>query len=62
MNKSFFIRMTKRTYVLVILALLIFASSATISLVVKSFMYRGAIVDDVNSQTTSFEIVPTLKE
>ena len=62
MNKSFFIRMTKRTYVLVILALLIFASSATISLVVESFMYRGAIEDDVNSQTTSFEIVPTLKE
>ena len=62
MNKSFFIRMTKRAYVLVLLALLIFASSATISLVVKSFMYRGAIEDDVNSQTTSFEIVPTLKE
>ena len=62
MNKSFFIRMTKRTYVFVILALLIFASSATISLVVESFMYRGAIEDDVNSQTTSFEIVPTLKE
>ena len=54
--------MTKRTYVFVILALLIFASSATISLVVESFMYRGAIEDDVNSQTTSFEIVPTLKE
>lgn len=62
MNKSFFIRMTKRTYVFVILALLIFASSATISLVVKSFMYRGAMEDDVNNQTTSFEIVPTLKE
>ena len=62
MNKSFFIRMTKRTYVLVILALLIFASSATISLVVKSFMYWGAMENDVNSQTTSFEIVPTLKE
>lgn len=62
MNKSFFMKMTKRTYVLVILALLIFASSATISLVVKSFMYWGAIEDDVNSQTTSFEIVPTLKE
>lgn len=62
MNKSFFMKMTKRTYVLVILALLIFASSATISLVVKSFMYRGAMEDDVNNQTTSFEIVPTLKE
>ena len=62
MNKSFFMKMTKRTYVFVILALLIFASSATISLVVESFMYRGAIEDDVNSQTTSFEIVPTLKE
>ena len=62
MTKSFFIRMTKRTYVLVILALLIFASSATISLVVKSFMYWGAMENDVNSQTTSFEIVPTLKE
>lgn len=54
--------MTKRTYVLVILALLIFASSATISLVVKSFMYWGAMEEDVNSQTTFFEIVPTLKE
>lgn len=62
MNKSFFIRMTKRTYVLVLLALLIFASSATISLLVKSFMYWGAMENDVNSQTTSFEIVPTLKE
>ena len=62
MNKSFFIRMTKRAYVLVLLTLLIFASSATISLVVKSFMYRGAMENDVNSQTTSFEIVPTLKE
>ena len=62
MTKSFFMKMTKRTYVLVILALLIFASSATISLVVKSFMYWGAMENDVNSQTTSFEIVPTLKE
>lgn len=62
MNKSFFMKMTKRTYVLVILALLIFASSATISLVVKTLIYRGAMEDDVNSQTTSFEIVPTLKE
>lgn len=62
MNKSFFMKMAKRAYVLVLLTLLIFASSATISLVVKSFMYRGAIEDDVNSQTTSFEIVPTLKE
>lgn len=62
MNKSFFMKMTRRTYVLVLLALLIFASSATISLVVKSFMYRGAIVDDVSMQITSFEIVPTLKE
>lgn len=62
MNKSFLMKITKRAYVLVILALLIFASSATISLVVESFMYRGAIEDDVNSQTTSFEIVPTLKE
>lgn len=62
MNKSFFIRMTKRAYVFVLLALLIFASSATISLVVKSFMYWGAMEDDVNSQTTFFEIVPTLKE
>lgn len=62
MNKSFFMKMTKRAYVLVLLTLLIFASSATISLVVKSFMYRGAMEDDVNNQTTSFEIVPTLKE
>lgn len=62
MNKSFFIRMTKRAYVLVLLTLLIFASSATISLVVESFMYWGDMEDDVNSQTTSFEIVPTLKE
>lgn len=54
--------MTKRTYVLVILALLIFASSATISLVVEYFMYRGAMEDNVNSKTTSFQIVPTLKE
>lgn len=62
MNKSFFMKMTKRTYVLVILALLIFASSATISLVVEYFMYRGAMEDNVNSKTTSFQIVPTLKE
>lgn len=62
MNKSFSMKITKRAYVLVILALLIFASSATISLVVKTFIYRGAMEDDVNSQTTSFEIVPTLKE
>lgn len=62
MNKSFFMKMTKRAYVLVLLTLLIFASSATISLVVKSFMYWGDMEDDVNSQTTSFEIVPTLKE
>lgn len=62
MNKSFFMKTTKRAYVLVLLALLIFASSATISLVVKSFMYRGAMEDNVNSQTTFFEIVPTLKE
>lgn len=62
MNKSFFMKMAKRTYVLVILALLIFASSATISLVVKSFMYWGDMEDDVNSQTTFFETVPTLKE
>lgn len=61
MNKSFFMRMTKRAYVLVILALLIFVSSATISLVIKSFMY-GAGETDVSMQTTSFEIVPTLKE
>lgn len=54
--------MTKRAYVLVLLTLLIFASSATISLVVESFMYWGDMEDDVNSQTTSFEIVPTLKE
>lgn len=62
MNKSFLMKITKRAYVLVILALLIFASSATISLVVKTLIYRGAMEDDVNSQTTSFEIVPTLKE
>ena len=62
MNKSFFMKMTKCTYVLVILALLIFASSATISLVVEYFMYRGAMEDNVNSKTTSFQIVPTLKE
>lgn len=62
MNKSFSMKITKRVYVLVILALLIFASSATISLVVKTFIYRGAMEDDVHSQTTSFEIVPTLKE
>ena len=62
MNKSFFMKMTKRAYVFVLLALLIFASSATISLVVESFMYWGDMEDDVNSQTTSFEIVPTLKE
>lgn len=61
MNKSFFMRMTKRAYVLVILALLIFVSSATISLVIKSFLY-GAGETDVSMQTTSFEIVPTLKE
>lgn len=62
MNKSFLMKITKRAYVLVILALLIFASSAAISLVVKTLIYRGAMEDDVNSQTTSFEIVPTLKE
>lgn len=62
MNKSFFMKITKRAYVLVLLTLLIFASSATISLVVEYFMYRGAMEDNVNSKTTSFQIVPTLKE